>query len=169
MVQITINLPAEIGIARAGTSVTVDVTKISATIWARLAEHGLVQKVGDSAAGSAKASEEAGMPQTDFARQVMLKTLDTLMKGDWGVARASGVDEFTKVGLRLTEVAIVAAKGKEWAKSMTDEAKAEYVAEKFAKNREKLTPAIEKEIARLEAQRAEKKAIAGMVEGELEL
>lgn len=89
MTSITINLPDSIGIARAGTSVTVDVTKIPAEIWARLAEHGLIQKVGDAAAGSKVNAAEANMPEISYARGVMLKVYDQLAQGTWGASRGS--------------------------------------------------------------------------------
>ena len=110
---VTISLPTEIAFRRAGVDVTVKVKDLPAEIVAQLVEHGIVQKVGDAAAGASRicARDTHGaeafdkLPADEKNRIVkaydnvkaiheqgeasMLKVLDALYAGDWGVQRSA--------------------------------------------------------------------------------
>lgn len=70
--------------------VTVDVTKLDEVIMAKLAMHGLKQKVADAAAGAAKYADENEMTAQEAAFALMSKVVDRLEAGEWGAERGAG-------------------------------------------------------------------------------
>src|SRR5688572_20450975 len=74
MATFTITVPDSIGFTRQATAFAADVTKLNDTIASHLFVHGLVQKVGDSAAGTVAGEE---------ARNAMTDTLAALTAGEW--------------------------------------------------------------------------------------
>lgn len=160
-----ITLPTNIvfsrGSKRNGISVemTVATDSINADIWAKLAAHGLTQKVGDAAAG--KETE-------DEVRSSMMKVLDALQAGDWGVSRGEGVSEDVAIGRRLVgaKYRIMAkddAKRVAWEK-LTDEQKDEK-ADAIVATNAVWAGLIADEKVRLEKKRAEAKALAKRLSG----
>lgn len=160
-----ITLPTNIVFARGskknGISVemTVATDSINAEIWAKLAAHGLTQKVGDAAAG--KETE-------DEVRSSMMKVLDALQAGDWGVSRGEGVSEDVAIGRRLVgakyrTIDKTDPKRVAWDK-LTDEQKDEKADAIIAANPVWM-PLIVEEKARLEKKRAEAKALAKRLSG----
>ena len=103
MTKFQIELPAEIAIVRGGGHVIVQTEQLTEPMVANLVSHGLVQKIGDAAAG---ATGEAGFKGqklrelgkdeaakvADVANGLMQKVLDQLYAGDWRVATRSDTD-----------------------------------------------------------------------------
>lgn len=98
---ISINLPATYSVTSREVGVEVKVTDLSADIIAKLALHGLMQKVGDSAAGAMKDAGFEGRKFADLsddekakvrehAKAAMQSTVDALVKGDWSERRVGG-------------------------------------------------------------------------------
>ncbi len=85
MHTITITVPAEYSFKRAGAAMTIDTTTINADMWAELALHGLVQKIGDAAAGSK--DDEAD------AKKKMNAVYARLQEGEWTGRRASSSND----------------------------------------------------------------------------
>jgi hypothetical protein len=94
MPNFSIVLPESYGVVSRDTGVTVDVTKLSPEIIARLALHGLSQKIGDSAAGALDAAGFKGLKfkdlnddqkakVTEHAKASMVDTVEALVKGEW--------------------------------------------------------------------------------------
>jgi hypothetical protein len=92
-------------------SVTVDLAKLSPEIVARLAVHGLQQKIADAASGAATADE---------ANAAMNKAVDAILAGEWTSRTAGeGVSEEVAVGRMVVRKAVKAkfgSKSPEWAK-----------------------------------------------------
>ena len=101
-------LPASLVIESRGTSVTMDVTKLTDEIVAKLVLHGLTQKVSDSAASALTDAGFKGQKFADLtegqqaevqkaAREAMTKVAASLESGEWGVERTggAGVDPVT--------------------------------------------------------------------------
>lgn len=137
-------------------SVTVDVTKLAPEIIARLAVHGLQQKLADAASQSKTADEAIG---------AMQKAADALLAGEWASRVAgSGVDDFTRIARLIVRRAIKAklgAKSPEWAAftGLPDAEQAEKLDANFAKNEAVFRPEVEAEIER---RKAEAKARSGL-------
>lgn len=137
-------------------SVTVDVAKLSPEIIARLAVHGLQQKLADAASQSKTADE---------AVAAMNKAADALLAGDWASRVAgSGVDEFTRMARLVVRRAIKAKLGAaspEWKAfiGLADDVQAEKLDANFAKNEAVFKPEVEAEIER---RKAEAKARSGL-------
>lgn len=127
---------------------TIDVGKLSAEIVAKLAMHGLQQKIADAAAG-AKTVDEADAS--------MNKAIEALLAGDWS-SRGSGegVSEETRVARSVVRQAVKAkfgAKSPEWAKftGLSDADQNAKLDEWFAGNADAFAPAVEKEMERRKA------------------
>lgn len=141
-------------------SVTVKLSDLSPDIIARLAVHGLHQKIADAAAGS----------QTlDEASADMAKALKALVAGEWTQRTAgAGVDERTIVQRSVTKAAAKAsmgAKSPEWATftGLSDDAQAEKLDAWFVEHEAALSAAVEDELAARQAKRDRKASLAGKV------
>lgn len=91
--EVIIKVPSIVAIVRNGASVQVAADKINEAMWSRLAEHGFEQKVGDAASGAKKANEETGIAKDEYSRAQMLKVIDALTAGSWGVEKGSGLTD----------------------------------------------------------------------------
>lgn len=85
--KIEITPLAEIGFNRSGVAFVADVTKLPIDILARLVEHGIIQKVGDAAAGKAEAE----------AKTAMQAVWDRLCDGEWTGRVASAADPHARI------------------------------------------------------------------------
>lgn len=84
-------------------AVTVDLSKLSDDIVARLAVHGLHQKIADAASGATNADE---------AVAAMQKAADAVLAGEWTSRVAgAGVDERTSVARSIVKAAFKAKVG----------------------------------------------------------
>jgi hypothetical protein len=81
--KIEIELFNEFGFARSGQSMTVDPSKLPASIVAELVMHGIVQKVGDAAAGK---------DGTD-AKDAMAAVWERLANGEWTGRKPGGASD----------------------------------------------------------------------------
>lgn len=101
MTKFAIELPATYGVTSRDIGIEVKVGDLSADMIAKLALHGLTQKVGDSAAGALKDAGFEGRKFADLsddekakvrehAKASMVATVDALMKGEWAERRAGG-------------------------------------------------------------------------------
>lgn len=99
MAEFMIVLPEEYSIASRGVGVTVRLPSLSSEIVARLALHGLEQKVGDAAAGALKAAGFEGSSYKSLsdddrakvqakAKPLMQSVVDSLLNGEWSERRA---------------------------------------------------------------------------------
>lgn len=142
-------------------SVTVDVTKLSPEIVAKLAVHGLQQKIAD-AASAAKTQDEALAD--------MQKAVDAVLKGEWSSRGAGGgVDERTSVArsiMRSAAKARFGAKSAEWATftGLDDAAQAAKLDEWFAANADALAGEVDAEMAARAKRREAKAGLAGKVD-----
>lgn len=142
-------------------SVTCDVTALSADIVARLAMHGLHQKIADAAAGATNADE---------AVAAMQKAVDAVTAGEWTSRVAgAGVDERTRVERSVTMAAAKAkfgAKSPEWATftGLADDEQAAKLDAWYEAFAEVLSPEVEAEMERRAAKRAAKSGLAAKVE-----
>lgn len=129
-------------------SASCDVSKLDASIVAKLAMHGLQQKIADAAAG-AKTADEADAS--------MGKAIEALLAGDWSSRSAGdGVTEETRVARSVVRQAVKAkfgAKSPEWAKftGLSDADQNAKLDEWFAGNADAFAPAVEKEMERRKA------------------
>lgn len=142
-------------------SVAVDVTKLSAEIVAKLAVHGLHQKIADAAAGA----------QTqDEAEAAMGKAVDALLAGDWSSRTAGeGVDERTRVARSVVFAALKSkfgAKSPEWAEftGRAQDAQNTRLDEIFAEHEATFAKAVDEEIERRRAKAAAKAGLAKSVD-----
>lgn len=133
-------------LTRNGQEITVDLSRLSDEIKHQLMLHGLTQKIGDSAANSAKIAVDMKLPQGDVARNLMEKTREALYNGDWGVTRGEGVSEETSITRAVVRKLLKKQLSKEAFAELTDE-KVDSIA---AKNAEKLKPMIADERKRRE-------------------
>ena len=141
-------------------SVAIDLTALSAEIVARLAVHGLQQKVADAASGA---------ETLDEANAAMQKAVDAILAGEWS-SRGSGegVDEFTRIARQLVRSAMkdqFGAKSPEWA-AFTGLSDAEQNAKldaNFAANESEIRPLVEERIESIRADRERKAAAAKKV------
>lgn len=83
MTKFTIELPATHVVTSRDKHVEIDISKLSAEIIAKLAIHGLTQKVADAAASAKKLAEENGGDPADIAKERMAAVVDQLVKGEW--------------------------------------------------------------------------------------
>ena len=114
--EIKIEIPETLEFTRAGVDVKVNLADLNADILGQLVLHGLVQKVGDAAAGAKKAIEGTSMTQEAWAESAMGKVVDALYKGDWGSVRGVGLTslDLEMIGLvRKTVAGIDKAKYKD--------------------------------------------------------
>lgn len=89
-VTLTFELPAEVAVVRNGAHVSVAAAKFSAEMMAAIFVHGLVAKIGDSAAGAATKAPAEKMSAADWSGATMQKVLDALYAGNWGRKRSAG-------------------------------------------------------------------------------
>lgn len=115
---LSITLPASITVTTRGVSVDVSIASLSADLVAKLALHGLVQKISDAAAGALrvalpKSMEESTLAEAkawgkenaatvdETAKGLMQKAVDAIIAGTWSTrAVGSGVskaDELTVI------------------------------------------------------------------------
>ena len=141
-------------------SVSVDIGKLSADIIARLAVHGLHQKIADAAAGS---------ETLDEANAAMQKAIDGLLAGEWTQRTGSGgVDERTRVARSVVHAAVKAkfgAKSPEWATftGLSDDDRNAKLDGWFAEHESTFAPAVDEEMARRAAKRDAKAGLAKAV------
>lgn len=108
MANVSITLPGEFAVTSRGTFVNVDLGTLSAEIIARLALHGLNQKVADSAAGAMTDAGFGGLKFDELddaqrvtvqakARESMAAVVASLTAGEWTERRAgaASVDPVT--------------------------------------------------------------------------
>lgn len=134
-------------------SVTVDVGKLSPEIVARLALHGLHQKIADAASGATTEAE---------ASAAMNKAADAILAGEW-TSRTSGDGETEqqRVERMITRAVYKQAVGgdsPEWKEfdGLDKAAQADKLDAIFAKNEAKLRPAVDDKLAALKAERDRK-------------
>lgn len=122
-------------IKRAGKEIVADLSRINDTIKERLAVHGLIQKVGDAAAGKAG----------DEAEAAMLKVLDALYGGEWGRERGTSVGMSREDRVRESLIRKAIRKDeKAWKafKLQDDEKQAETIDLFYAAHRAKIDKAV---------------------------
>lgn len=88
-----------IDLASRGKSVSLDLSKLTPDIIARLVVHGATQKVADAAAGAKKlaqenlganaSDDEVNELAADIGKSLMQKVVDNLLAGNWGVERGT--------------------------------------------------------------------------------
>lgn len=99
MLTIKIELPETFAIVSRDVGVEAKLADLSADIIAKLALHGLTQKVADSAAGAMKAAGFEGQRFADLSdddkakvqakgKEAMAAVLESLVKGEWSERRA---------------------------------------------------------------------------------
>lgn len=176
-----IDLPTEIVIESRGTRVIADASKLSAEIVARLAEHGLAQKAGDSAANCiadagfdpklvkrSEMSPEDLQKVLDSAQASMNETLDQLYEGIWAVRRVGGAGVAPEVKARRFVLSpnLEAAYGKETWKAMEDDARNEALDSAYAgldaEDLAKVDAAVARRLEMLEANRKAKASVSGI-------
>lgn len=112
--NIKIELPDTYTVTSRGVEVPVAVGKLSADIIARLAMHGLQQKVADAASGAAKLEGDVAANTLTL----MQGAVDGLMAGTWTQRTAGGgVSEETRVGRSIARASLKAnwgAKSAKW-------------------------------------------------------
>jgi len=163
--HVKIELPETIAITSRGVEVSLDLSKLSPDIVARLVIHGATQKVADAASGAAKlVSDEVTIEQA--TESLMTKARDALVAGEWSQrSGGGGVDEETRIARIVVRNAIKAkfgSKSPEWAK-FTGLSDAEQIAkldEIRAANADAFQPAIEAELERRRKAAAEKAKLA---------
>lgn len=102
--DITINLPATFDVVARGKSVTVNVENLTPDIIAKLALHGLTQKIADAAASAKKLAEDTGGNADDIARERMDAARVALESGNWGT-RVAGAPVTDEVKVRRKVIA----------------------------------------------------------------
>ena len=153
--KVTIEIPETVTFVRAGVECEYALASLPVDMIAELAAHGLIQKVGDAAAGKSG----------DEATAAMAKVHDALTQGNWGVKRATGsggdgLDDLQRTMVAVADESITAktwkAKIDGWADMSTPERRAAKWAlisahdttdlEKIAKRRMAEAPAIKIDI-----------------------
>lgn len=142
----------------------IDMAAIPQDIVARLAIHGLQQKIADAASGAETEAEAKG---------AMDKAIAAILAGDWSSrGAAAGVDEFTTIARQVVRGALkdkLGAKSAEWAeftgRSDADQAKA--LDANFAKNEAIFRPIVEAKVEERAADRARKAKAAKAVTFEI--
>ena len=142
-------------------AVTVDLGTLSADIVARLAVHGLHQKIADAASGATNETE---------ALAAMQKAADAIVAGEWSsrVAGSGGVDEFTRVARIIVRAAFKAANAANSAprvafKALDADEQNAKLDEWFAANEDAMRPAVEEELAKRAAAAKSKAGLARAV------
>jgi hypothetical protein len=103
--KVTIDIPETHTFVRAGMECKYALASLPVEMIAELTMHGLVQKVGDMAAGKSG----------DEARAAMDKTHDALREGYWGVKRSgSGGDGLTDIQRAMIAIADESIPAKDW-------------------------------------------------------
>lgn len=137
--------------------VTVTLGDLSPEIVARLAVHGLHQKIADAASGAETEAE---------ALASMQKAVDGLLAGEWTQRTGGGgVDEVTTVRRQIVRSAVKAkfgAKSPEWTEftGRSDADQNAKLDEIFAENEAAFTPAVEARMAERKAERERKAKLA---------
>lgn len=171
--KVSIELGENIAVTSRERSVTVDVTKLSADIIAKLVVHGLTQKVADAASGAKKIAEESGGDVGDVTENLMAKAVDALVAGDWSTRTAGeGVSIETRVARQITRTmakAKMGSKSPAWATftGLSDEEQNAKLDAWFAANEAKLQPEVDAELARRKAAAKAKDKLADAVSFEL--
>lgn len=138
-------------------SVSVDVTKLSPEIVARLAVHGLHQKIADAASGAETEAEAVASMQ---------KAVDAVLAGEWTQRTGGGgVDEVTLVRRQIVRAAVKAkfgAKSPEWTEftGRADTDQAAKLDEIFAANEAAFGPAVDAKLAERKREREAKAKLA---------
>jgi hypothetical protein len=103
--QITIEIPETVTFVRAGAEREYTLASLPVEMIQELTMHGLVQKVGDAAAGKSG----------DDATAAMDKVHDALREGNWGVKRSgSGGDGLTDIQRAIIAIADESIPAKDW-------------------------------------------------------
>lgn len=135
----------------------IDIAKLSPEIIARLAMHGLHQKIADAASAS---------KTLDEASAAMAKAMDGLLAGGW-TQRASGggVDEFTRVARMIVRKAFKDANGpdseaREAFMALDTGEQDEKLDEWFTANEDAFREPVEAEVAARKAERERRAKLA---------
>jgi hypothetical protein len=145
-------------------SVSVDLSKLSPEMVARLAVHGAHQKIADAASGATTADE---------ATASMQKAADAIIAGTWTSRTAgAGVDEETRVARIVVRNAVKAkfgSKSPEWAKftGMSDDEQVAKLDSIREANADAFMPAITAEMERRAKAAADRSGLAKSVSIEL--
>lgn len=171
--KVSIELADAIGVSSRERTVTVDVTKLTADIIAKLVVHGLTQKVADAASGAKKIAEESGNDVGDVTESLMAKAVESLLAGEWSTRSAGeGVSLEQRVARQVTRTmakAKMGAKSAAWA-TFTGLSDADANAKLdawYEANKAALEPEVEKELARRKAAAKAKDKLANAVSFEL--
>lgn len=148
--------------------VEVDMGKLSPEILAKLAEHGLRQKIADAAAGAKKMAEEDGAEVVPTAQALMEKVKDRLEAGEWGAERggASTADPMDKYRIEVLRAMIKAQPDGKLAKAYSEigsddqKARREFLLGIAEKNAEKIEPMAEERKAEADRKRQAAKSAA---------
>lgn len=162
--ELIVSLPASHEVSSRHKSVTVSIEKLTPEIVAKLAIHGLTQKIADAAAGAPKAagfegrktselSESENEKVSDFGKALMQKVVDALENGDWGREKSgNGVDVLTSEIRSLLLPKVKATFTKESWKTLSDDEKTAAIDAAFEKQTDetkaKITTAAQTEIER---------------------
>lgn len=175
MTKFTIELADSHVVTSRGKHVTIDVTKLSADIVARLVTHGLTQKVADAAASAKNAAGEGATDEAiaDAGLALMSKVADSLMAGEWGVER--GGNGVTALHAEMRTVIRPKVKAKfgadDW-KTMDEKERVSHIDATIAKltdaQRDIVTAAAQEALDRKAAEAAKAKAIAAKL-GDLDI
>ena len=171
--EIKIELGDSIAVTSRERSVTVDVTKLSADIIAKLVIHGLTQRVADAASGAKKVAEESNTDIGNTTVAMMQKAVDSLLAGEWSTRTASeGVSIEARVARQITRQLVKAkfgGKSPEWAKftGLSDEEQNAKLGAWFAANEAKLKPEVDAELERRKAAAKAKDKLTDAVSFEL--
>lgn len=115
MTKFEIEIPATHEVSSRGKTVTVDLAKLDADMIAKLALHGLTQKVADAAAGAKKAAGEDADEEmiAETGWQLMDAVAKRLEAGDWGAERGGGsaADPLDKYRLQVMRDIMKTPKG----------------------------------------------------------
>lgn len=136
---------------------TIDLSALSTDIVAKLAVHGLQQKVADAAAGAKTQAE---------AEAAMDKAIKAILAGEWSSRVAGeGVSEQTRVERQTVRELFkvkVGGKSEAWATftGLSDADQAARLDAMFAKNEAALRPVVDEKLAELAAARARKAKLA---------
>ena len=103
-VQITIELPESFGFTRSGIAFNVGAHEVPVAMWAELAMHGAIQKIGDAAAGK----------DGDAAKEAMDAVYSRLMAGEWTGRKAGGTaDEHAAYRKHIRDILRPAVKARD--------------------------------------------------------
>lgn len=178
--RFTIDLPTSVVIESRGGRAVADVSQLSPEIIARLAEHGLEQKAGDSASGCMKEAGFDGLKRADLdadqsakvvavVNKNMADTLNSLYEGVWAERREGAgpaVDPTTAARRVVLRSDVEKAFGKETWKAMevaNQNAALDGVYPTLdADDQAKVDEAVAARIAALDAARAAKAKLGGI-------